>query len=50
MDQQRIEEELAYLRRVTEELSDIVAAQADEIDRLKRHVHLLVERAAEADG
>ncbi|WP_068118201.1 SlyX family protein [Tropicimonas marinistellae] len=49
---ERIEEELAHLRRVTEELSEVVARQQGEIDRLTRRVRLLMERAAEqeADG
>ena len=52
MADQRIEEELAHLRRVAEELSEIVATQADQIDRLTRRVALLMERAAaqEAEG
>ena len=52
MADQRIEEELAHLRRVSEELSDIVAKQADQIDLLQRRVQMLLERAAqqEAEG
>jgi SlyX protein len=47
-----VEEELAHLRRTTDELSDIVARQEREIGRLSRQVALLMERAAaqEAEG
>ncbi len=50
MAEQRIEEELAHLRRTTEELSEIVARQADEIDLLTRRVHMLMQRAAEQEA
>ncbi|MCB2095220.1 MAG: SlyX family protein [Rhodobacteraceae bacterium] len=45
------EEEIAHLRRAMDDLSDIVARQAGEIDRLTRRVALLLEREAarEAD-
>lgn len=46
MDQQRIEEDVAHLLRSVEDLSEIVARQADEIDLLTRRVHMLMERAA----
>lgn len=47
----RIEETLAHLLRVSDELSDIVARQTIEIDRLNRRVMALMEREAvrEAD-
>lgn len=50
MAEQRVEEELAHLRRVTEELSDMVAAQGREIELLQRRVVLLMERAAEQEA
>ncbi len=52
MTDQRIEEELAHLRRTTEDLSDIVARQEQEITLLNRRVQMLLERAAaqEAEG
>ncbi|MFV0334023.1 MAG: SlyX family protein [Tropicimonas sp.] len=52
MSDQRIEEELAHLRRMSEELSDVLARQGAEIDRLTRRVQMLMERAAsqEAEG
>ncbi|MEM9248725.1 MAG: SlyX family protein [Pseudomonadota bacterium] len=45
-----IEEELAHLRRTTDDLSDVVARQAQEIAVLTRRVTLLIERAAEAEA
>ncbi|SDL07448.1 SlyX family protein [Aliiruegeria lutimaris] len=50
MAEQKIEEELAHLRRTTEELSEIVARQADEIDLLNRRVQMLLMRAAEQES
>ena len=41
-----LEEKLAHLIRQVDDLSDVVAAQADEIDRLTRRVALLMEREA----
>ncbi|MGR3511179.1 MAG: SlyX family protein [Paracoccaceae bacterium] len=47
-----IEERLAHLERLTDELNDVVAKQAGEIDRLTARVTLLMEREAgrEAEG
>ncbi len=47
-----IEERLAHLMRAVEDLSDVMARQSGEIDRLTRVNHLLMEREAgrEADG
>lgn len=47
-----LEERLAHLERLTEELSGVVAKQASEIDRLIARVALLMEREAgrEAEG
>jgi SlyX protein len=50
MTDTRIEEELAHLRRITDELSDVVARQEGEIARLSRQVALLMERAAEVEA
>ena len=44
---QEIEEKLAHLIRTVDDLSDVVAAQAREIDVLNRRVKLLMEREAE---
>ncbi|MCG6882942.1 MAG: SlyX family protein [Silicimonas sp.] len=47
-----IEERLAHLERLTDELSAVVAGQAKEIDRLTARVRMLMEREAarEAEG
>jgi SlyX protein len=49
MDQQRTEEELALLRRTTEDLSDVVARQGREIATLQRRMEMLLRRAAEQE-
>ena len=48
----RLEEKVAHLTRVTDDLSDVIARQDREIDRLTRRVALLMEREAtrEAEG
>ncbi|MCJ8138700.1 SlyX family protein [Falsirhodobacter halotolerans] len=45
-----IEEQIAHLTRMVEDLSDVVTAQAREIDRLTRRVGLLLEREAEREA
>ncbi|MEY4873117.1 MAG: hypothetical protein RLZZ563_2447 [Pseudomonadota bacterium] len=45
-----MEERVAHLIRAVEDMSDIVARQGKEIDRLTRLVHLLVEREAEREA
>ena len=45
----RAEEQIAYLGKTVEELSEVVARQAREIDRLARNVGLLMEREAERE-
>ena len=47
-----IEERLAHLERVVDDLNGVVAGQAREIDRLTERVRLLMEREAarEAEG
>lgn len=49
---QHLEEKLAHLMRANDELSDIVARQQDQIDRLTLVVDRLMERerAREAEG
>jgi len=52
-DLTRLEEQIAHLTRVTDDLSEVVARQEREIERLRRLVGLLTEREAEreaADG
>ena len=47
-----LEERLAHLERMTEELSGVVAQQASAIDRLVTRVEMLMQREAarEAEG
>ena len=51
-DRMALEERIAHLTRMVDDLSDVLARQAGEIDRLTRHVGLLMEREAgrEAEG
>lgn len=46
----QIEEKLAHLTRTVDDLSDVVARQAGEIDRLTRRVQMLIEREAEREA
>jgi SlyX protein len=50
MSDQIIEERIAHLTRSVEDLSDVVARQARELDRLTRLVGLLAEREAERES
>ena len=45
-----LEERVAHLIRTVEDLSDVVARQAGEIDRLTRLTRLLAEREAEREA
>jgi SlyX protein len=45
-----LEERVAHLIRAVEDLSDVVARQAEEIAGLERRVRLLMERAAEEEA
>ncbi|MGR3322272.1 MAG: SlyX family protein [Pseudooceanicola sp.] len=47
---QKLEEKLAHLERVADDLSDIVTRQQREIDTLTRRVHMLMEREAEREA
>ena len=47
--QQSLEEKLSHLQRVTDELSDVVADQADQIARLGHRVDMLMRREAERE-
>ncbi len=52
-DKNRITEleiQLAHAARMTEELSDIVAEQANRLDRVEKRIHMLMQRAAEAEA
>lgn len=46
----KMEETLAHLARTIEDLSDVTARQAREIDLLTRRVALLIEREAEREA
>ena len=45
-----LEERMSHLIRAVEDLSDVVAAQAREIDTLTRRVQMLMEREAERES
>lgn len=45
-----LEEETAHLRRAVDDLSEVAARQAREIELLTRRVAMLMERAAEAEA
>ncbi len=47
---QVLEEKGAHLMRAVEDLSDVAARQAREIEVLERRVRLLMERAAEDEA
>jgi SlyX protein len=46
----QLEERLAHLTRAVDDLSDVVARQSLEIDRLTRQVRMLMEREAEREA
>ena len=46
----KLEEKIAHLERVVDDLSDIVATQSTEIDRLTRRVEMLMMREAEREA
>lgn len=50
MDRTTLEERIAHLTRLTDDLSDMVAAQAKEIDRLTARVEMLMQREAEREA
>lgn len=45
-----LEERIAHLMRAVDDLSDVVARQTGEIDRLTRRVKMLMEREAEREA
>lgn len=47
---QALEEKIAHLQRIVDELSDVVARQDRQIDRLRDQVDRLVWRAAEREA
>ena len=50
MDNTALEERIAHLTRAVEDLSDVVARQSKDLDRLLRLTQLLAEREAEREG
>jgi len=44
-----LEEKIAHLQRLTDELSDVVAAQGEEIAQLTRRIEMLMQREAERE-
>ncbi|MDU8928502.1 SlyX family protein [Alisedimentitalea sp. MJ-SS2] len=49
-DRTQLEEAIAHLTRVTEELSDVIARQEGEIAVLKRRVEMLMRREGEREA
>lgn len=47
---EKLEEQIAHLTRMVEDLSDIAAGQADEIVALNRRVHMLMQREGEREA
>ncbi|KIN67453.1 SlyX protein [Sulfitobacter donghicola DSW-25 = KCTC 12864 = JCM 14565] len=47
---EQLEEQIAHLLRAVDDLSDIVAHQQDEIDRLNRRVEMLMRREGEREA
>lgn len=47
---EKIEERLAHLERLADDLSEIVARQARELDVLTRRVHMMMQREAQRDA
>ena len=47
---QSLEEQIAHLTRSVEDLSGVVAAQADTLDRVTRRLGMLMEREAEREA
>jgi SlyX protein len=47
---QHIEEKIAHLTRTVDDLSEIVARQQAEIDRLTQRVHMLMQREGEREA
>ena len=44
-----LEEQIAHLQKVSDELSDVVSGQVAEIERLTRRVQMLMQREAERE-
>ncbi|MDR9427754.1 MAG: SlyX family protein [Salibaculum sp.] len=48
-DRTALEEKVAHLLRTVDDLSDVIARQEGEIDKLTRRVAMLMEREAQRD-
>lgn len=49
-DMEQLEEKIAHLTRMIEDVSDVVARQEQEIATLNRRVGMLMQREAERDA
>ncbi|WP_299027920.1 SlyX family protein [uncultured Sulfitobacter sp.] len=47
---EHLEEQLAHLQRTVDDLSDIIVAQRNEIDRLSARVDMLMRREGEREA
>ncbi|APE44384.1 SlyX protein [Sulfitobacter alexandrii] len=47
---ERLEEQIAHLSRMVDDLSDVVARQEGEIATLTRRVHMLMQREGEREA
>jgi SlyX protein len=47
---EKLEEQIAHLTRVVDDLSDVVARQEREIEVLTRRVHMLMQREGEREA
>lgn len=47
---ERLEEQIAHLTRMVDDLSEIVARQEGEITTLNRRVHMLMQREGEREA
>lgn len=47
---EHLEEQIAHLTRVVDDLSDVLARQEAEITTLNRRVHMLMQREGERDA
>lgn len=47
---EKLEEQIAHLTRIVDDLSDVVARQEGEIVTLNRRVHMLMQREGEREA
>jgi len=47
---EKLEEQIAHLTRMVDDLSEVVARQEGEITTLNRRVHMLMQREGERDS